>query len=238
VDEWFGDSVVFGGERSRTIANFGSCEGSEYRRTFELARLERGNMLGVNRPRRWLFRGLSALSVSLFVISIAAWILSDCQGLSGDPCGVCILLGKPSVHYEIDIVLGDISLQSFGNGQPTTLDYSNSHTEVPHLMVASSWVGPGISRTQEVWVKRTSSFGAVLPGIYGTITVLCLALYWPLIISLPMTVLIASKGVRGLLNRRSGRIGVCAKCGYDLRATPGRCPECGAVPPKEDAFPG
>jgi len=53
---------------------------------------------------------------------------------------------------------------------------------------------------------------------------------YPAVLTALLPITWAALAMRGFAARHRGRLGRCPRCGYDLRATPERCPECGAVP--------
>ena len=70
------------------------------------------------------------------------------------------------------------------------------------------------------------SLGVVL-CIFGAVTAFLLFVLWQLargLVGLPWSI---RRGLETGLRRRRIEGGLCPVCGYDLRATPKRCPECG-----------
>jgi hypothetical protein len=73
-------------------------------------------------------------------------------------------------------------------------------------------------------------FGDAFYGAYGSLNTLC-SVFIPLWLFLLPAICTIGYRLIPLISRRSRRSSLkCEKCGYDLRATPDRCPECGTVP--------
>src|SRR5687767_7453056 len=65
----------------------------------------------------------------------------------------------------------------------------------------------------------------------GTLHAVAVAPFWSFlaITAVPPLAWITLR-LRSRIRRRRTRSGLCPACGYDMRATPGRCPECGRAP--------
>jgi hypothetical protein len=80
-----------------------------------------------------------------------------------------------------------------------------------HRMSAPAWLAPIVDWSAGTTRKSRIIFIAVS--------------YWPLMITTAVCAWLAGRSSR--LRRRRARSGLCEACGYDVRATPQRCPECG-----------
>ncbi|MDB5329176.1 MAG: hypothetical protein JWP03_327 [Phycisphaerales bacterium] len=95
-------------------------------------------------------------------------------------------------------------------------------THVPHPVFA----GPVVQTGRVNFVVGPFSMGGG-GGAWTWHTATTVPHWFPAALA---TILPAVWLVGGRRRRRRAAAGLCHSCGYDLRATPERCPECGAVP--------
>ena len=184
---------------------------------------------GVNRLRRWIFRGSAALSLILCIVTFVFFVRSHWK-----PDSVCVwgwhiepnqAILPPRLHgcsihvisshgrievYQIYPVSIPPSAPEYYNLVDIRPDQSRSFG-FPGFHFEKSWFSP--------------SFLA-FPGKYdGTTRHLAISDWLLILIAaiLPITSLTRK------LNRTRHAPGHCQHCGYDLRATPDRCPECGKI---------
>jgi hypothetical protein len=165
--------------------------------------------------KRRLLNLLTALSLLLCVAVVGLWVRGY---LRTDT--VCVVRGRTLLYGESS--RGAVAFAVYTGFPPS---------EEPVVQDASvrgwAWqTTPG--RDRYMGVKRTLGFywyyRATPPASVQRI------LHVPdAAILLAGAFLPALGAARWWRSRRGPKPGICSRCGYDLRATPGRCPECGKV---------
>jgi hypothetical protein len=162
----------------------------------------------MRRLGRWVINTLTALSLLLMLGSVAAWI-AGYRHPNGQLLGNFVLRGERFTVYS-----------SFGAGTFAMIPTNYYAHPYPHMaywfsqryQFLSSYIAmPGYSPLPK-------------PNIHGFYW-----MWWGATLS--FAALPAVRFIRHQTRSRRARRGAgrCVLCDYDLRATPGRCPECGTI---------
>jgi len=192
-----------------------------------------------------LFNVLAGMSLLLFVATVMLWARSYfVQDLIYWGTGRFDNDRVKQVHVQSSqgqIAVGDYRFELFrlSGSRATASDYANwpDKPSVFNLNWFSTWHKPVVSFRGLVGIghyRHDSPKTDVAKGLRSELTWRSANFpIWPLVIItglLPLGWLLKWRHRR----RREYRTthGLCLSCGYDLRATPDRCPECGTVPAK------
>ncbi len=167
----------------------------------------------MRQPNRLVLRLASVISIAL-----CAWLLLQSVGIA-PPAGLSWGDGVRGRAYAV-AADGAIIVQTL----------SGVKNPPPNCIISFTREGPDalgfhFYRTNLIVLAQDRT---PLPGIYAKQTELRIAMGWPMLLSVLIGSLCLSNIVK---ERRAARTAHhCRNCGYDLRATPARCPECGLVP--------
>ena len=179
---------------------------------------------------RRLFTVLSALSLLLCVAAGVLWVRSYFDGDA-------VAYGRSRSAQEI----------AFANGQLFYWRWTTDDTTlIRRVLRRGVSYGRGVPPRANLLPGGTVTFTLSTPGghiarhdlteppLSGTIWYARLPC-WQLALATALLPATHLYRYRRSVRRDRRRAGLCVRCGYDHRATPGRCPECGTVSPAKQA---
>jgi hypothetical protein len=164
---------------------------------------------------RHLFTVLSALSLLLCVAAVVLWVRSY-RWKEG------VNFGAHSVFTRYGRLVLTADFNDYGPGasagRPVTWVRRSQSRLGMNLVDRPDHSFAGFGFKRHGWAEMPKPTWVVLVPMWFVTAATALPGLW----------------LRGAYRRRRAAErkakGLCARCGYDLRATPGRCPECGGVP--------
>jgi hypothetical protein len=180
-------------------------------------------------PRRPLTLAAAA-SLLLFVATVALWVRSYWRL---DVIDHIRIVNETVRRFEVGSLNGTFELSS--KREPVPLGGEGLAFVAGYRYGSSNYESPPQPRPRDV-AKFFASAGAstrwflgfgfvIFEPANGSSARYIWLPHWSLALSFAILPVLRMRAV--IRSRKFGRVGRCTACGYDLRATPDRCPECG-----------
>jgi hypothetical protein len=193
---------------------------------------EGGGVLGpsgythcVRKIARYALGFLTVLSLLLAIASAALWIQSRIVDLT------FLHFGQKQMYVRSGT--GELSIQI------NTIDWTLWAGKRPAgwSRVRSDWFGRRVAQQLGAEVSFWNRLGFAArrfewaqEGMVSELRIIVVPYWFLLALATPLPARLLLRGLSSRRRRQLAAAGRCTTCGYDLRGTPARCPECGSTP--------